>query len=760
MSRSILGNRFRVSRAAFSEDVPIRLNIKKRRENVVYRTLSSNDNINITYVSGPDMTPASNFFVSDRSTSLTQNRIPSSQTATIQVTKTLSLNTDKFLVTDVFTVDTPTAPETPLFYKHTLAHYNSSLSDFSSRTLLSLEFMDYSFKTFKLTEYLLDTDLGVIYNNLENKYDDKTNSYNVSYVKYTIKITSGGATNTYIYHELINNEQVFEAASFDDVDIYGNILSGRKKYIVDQVPGGQYYIITLPSVAQYGYKETPNSRIKILPPDALNNKEPWNVRITNGHFIAALKNTPTSSKNYSYRIAEFDAQTFYPYPPYQTRVEQSAAWIAPTLIGIGKEIVYDATVGLFATIYVRSSDGTLKYVFTNNPDLIDTPYRESIYYTDGIESIDYLKGFIEVSSSLAEDDDITIDYITSEDTYVVTSIDFNPVDNLDALGERVAFYIIPETATTGTLSKSMYYLLIDPLGRIKYSSQAYEGGLLSNPDALTDKMLLEDFWSNGSPRHTFYYDAPSTTSGLQARYNGGTWTWDPSEFSFVDKYSVESVLFKDLIAPVGDRLSNYIDNGHVLILGDIYVGESSAPDSLSYIDVRVQGGGIKDEFNTSALQVQPEVMWYMDQNTAKPYPSVGSFFVEVPRSLLEDYGGAFTLQQVRDVVSRHMAAGGYPIIRTYSIDPVITEIVTTTTTAAITWPSYGLGTNYNVYKSTSSSHGFSLANSSYILDNIIGNSYTITGLSPGTKYYVKISAIDPDGYESFSQIVAAPTASS
>lgn len=705
---------------------------------------------------GQDITPQKNFFIADRSTSLTQNRIPTVTSSTTTTTKTIILNTDKFFVTDVFTTATATVPATPLYFYHSLKYFNDSLSDFANRTLLSVQFMDLNFQPYPLSEYYLETSSGKIYNNLESKYNSRLDVYEVFLVKYTIRKVSGSAVTTEIHHELISNTPVFEQATFDDIDSYGNILAGYKKYIVEEAPGGQYFTITLPALTQYAYRETPNSRIKVLPPDAINNAEPWNVRITNGHFISALKATPTSSVNYKYQIAEFDAQSFFPFPPYQVRLDQAAVWVTPAIITVGKEIVLDEANGLFTTVIVRSADGTLKYAYTNNTSLISTPYRESVYYTDGIESIDYLHGFIEVSDNLLEDDQILVSYYTSEDTYIVTNIDFNPVDNLASLHERVVLYVVPETADTGMLSQSLYYLTVDPLGRIKYSSQAAAGALLSNPDTLTTKMLNEDFLSTGDPKHTFYYDRPSTPSGLDTRLVSGVWTTDPSEFSFVDKYSVESVLFKTLTTPSGVQLSNFIENGRVLLLADIYTGEGSSPDSLTSLDVRVQGGGIKDEFDQAALMIEPEVSWYLDHNSAKPYPSVGAFFAEIPQSILEDYGGAFTYQQVVDIVSRHMKAGGYPVVRSYGIDPVLTAQTSTQTTITINWPSYG-PINYNVYKSTSSTYGFALE--ATVADTTSGNSYTITGLTSGYVYYIKISAIDADGYESFSQTIAVQTAS-
>ena len=119
-----------------------------------------------------------------------------------------------------------------------------------------LEFADYDLTSISLDEYSLDTATGKLYNNIENSYSDSDQSFNVTFVKYTVKETSGSTQTTSVYHELISNEAVYQQASFDDIDEFGYILSGRKKYIIEQLPGLSYYLVTLPTSALYSYKET------------------------------------------------------------------------------------------------------------------------------------------------------------------------------------------------------------------------------------------------------------------------------------------------------------------------------------------------------------------------------------------------------------------------------------------------------------------------------------------------------------------------
>jgi len=305
-----------------SDDVSTRINIKKRRERVVYRTLSNQDNINIAYLIGQEINPSSNLFISDRSTSLTQNRIPSVQDQRILTSSAITANVDKFLVTDIFTEETPTQAEVPLYLVHTLKNFNPDLANFSGKTLLSLEFADYRLKPIRNPAFLFVSSTGEVFNNIENTFNSSTRAFTATYIKYTVRTISGPTQTIDIHHELVDNLPVYNLAEFEDLDEFGNLLPGVKKYIVEEEPGGQRFNISMPTSARYAFKETPESRIKILPPTAIDLESPWTVRVTNGQFITSLKESFSMFATYKYRIAEFNSQLFSPYPPFKFQPEE------------------------------------------------------------------------------------------------------------------------------------------------------------------------------------------------------------------------------------------------------------------------------------------------------------------------------------------------------------------------------------------------------------------------------------------------------
>ncbi len=769
MSVSRLVHQVLVEAVDVSKDVDTCINIKKRQESIRYRTLTSNDNVNLAYVISDSLSPGKNISISDRSSSVVQNRLSKTNKYVQFTGQTFNISTGCFLVTDVFTVDTPTRPATPLFYRHQLLHYNSDLADFSSRELLSYGFTDAYMASKVFTEYLLDTDTGYLYNNIENWYDSATTTFDATFIQYSIRYThpTTGAITVTSYHELVSNSPVFIAASFDDIDEWGNILGGRSVYLTERLPGAVQFQVTMSSTGTYAYRETPESRICVQPPDALDVYSPWYISVTNGEVLSSQYISPTTARTFHYYLPEWDAQLYDPYPPYTRRIQQRAVWLTNSLIKVSTGVVWPTDTNLFVDVVVTSNNHVEKFAYTNNPSKIGTYYNSVVEYTDGILSIDQRNGFIELTDKILDTDIVYVSYFTEHTSYLYTKVDFNPVSNLSILDSRVVIYIVPESAVSGEIDAALFYLLVDRSGVITYCSQAVDGSSL---DPSTQRLLNEDFYSDGTPRHLFYYDATSTSSGLRAT-SGGAYAAYLDEFSFIDKYTTESIVSAYNIANAPELLggistgytellANMAANPKFLVLADITVNESCSTSSVTLLDARVQGGGIKDGLENIAMGENPEVSWYWDIASNLPYPGACSFVVRVPNSLLTEYGGSFTYEQLRPIIEKHMAFGSYPVIRTYGIDPVLTASSTTGSSFTIEWPSYPAATGgFNVYYSTVKDKEFTLATAVPVANATSGNSYTVSGLALSSNYYLYLTAIDSDGYAHNSPVYRVLTLS-
>lgn len=755
MALASSAHKFTVNEVPFQEDSNTRINIKKRRERVVYRSSSNEDNINMSFLVGESIKPTNNLFISDRSTSLVQNRIPGAGEINTQITAKITLNVDQFLATDVFTVPTPTQPKTPLFYIHTLQQFNPTVDNFASKELLSIEFADYTLTPIAVNEYVLDTATGEFYNNLENDYDVATQTTEVTFLQYTVRTTLDGVISIDVYRELVDNSPVYTLAGFDDIDAFGVLINdGRKKYLAEETFGGTQFEITFPAVAEYAYKELPESRLRILQSSAVDATDSWHVQLTNGRFITSLRKTATTFQSYKYEIAEFDSQTFVPFPPYKLLTDERATWITKNLVKVSKNIVNSSGIALYLDIIVLSSTLTTKYAYTTDPGRVGLLYSDStVRYTSGILSLDSANGFIEVSDNLASDDLIYVTYYTEEKQYAFTNVDFNPINNVDILDQRIAVYIAPETIGSADLDRTVHYVVMDPLGRITFSSQAATSATSTDP--ATAKMVAEDFHPDGRPRRRFFYDVESTAEGLSARISGVNSEYI-NELSFVDKYTVDSQLMNLITTASGTTLQNAVDNTRFLVLGEMYVGESMGPQDYEPFDVREQGGGIKTANRADAIKEQAETNWYWDLNARRPYPSTGAFYVEVPQSLHEDWGGKLTREEVKGVVERHMKAGGYGVIKFYGTEPTLTTATPDSGSIDFYWPSYGTGTTYKVYSSKVLDGPWDEETTSDLTDVASGNWYTVSGLISSTKYYVYVEATK-DGEESDGPIVAVTT---
>lgn len=766
MSISSLGHSLTVESVSITADFDTRINVKKRRASLIARTVSDRDTVNLAYVMSETTTPDRNLCVSDRSATLIQNRIPSSIGYTAFNGSGFSIATDSFVVTNEFTTETATQPSLPLFYKHTLKYFNDSLTDFATRELISYSFADADLRAITESEYSIDTTTGTIYHNHENAFNANTGLVDVLFVVYSVRYTSGGSTVTQTFRELLDSQLVFNPATIEDIDEWGTLETTSTAYLVNAIPGSSLYDVILPISGDYAYKEIVNARIRVLPPLAGDLTRPWYVRISNGSFVSSFQTSLTASEVFKYWLPDYNTQSFAPYPPYKHVVEQIGEQVTGTVFSVGTNISNDPSNGLYITVIVEDQDGLSRYAYTTDPALLETSYDAITTYTDGILSVDAAGGFIELANTVLDTQTVYITYFSEAEDLEFVGVDFNPVNNIGIINGRICFYIVPESTRTGTLSKSLYYLEVDNIGRITYCSQAEDGPVI---DPSTQRLLAEDFNADGSPRHDFYYDAPSTASGLRATVSG-IYSGYLDEFSFVDKYTVESVLKPGTfltasgvaggLVASGELISNMVANPQFLPLADVYVGEKASPSTATIMDVRVQGGGIKEDYELTAIQAQPETRFNWDINGAVPYPAAMAFLVEIPKTLLTEYGGNYTIEQIRPIVERHMQLGGYAVIRTYGIDPVLTTCSGQYGKALLEWPSYGSAITYNVYYSRYKDSDFATHNASAIADDPTGNSYTLDGLALLTDYYVYIGAVDSEDREFYGPTYRVKTAAS
>lgn len=166
---------------------------------------------------------------------------------------------------------------------------------------------------------------------------------------------------------------------------------------------------------------------------------------------------------------------------------------------------------------------------------------------------------------------------------------------------------------------------------------------------------------------------------------------------------------------------------------------------LTNIDTRQRGGGLRltSEARTT---VEADQCWDLGFWDGTPYPGAACFLVEVPVEILDGAGGSFKMNEIREVVEKHVALGVYPVIHTYGIDPKITDVTVGDGSVTITWAHSDTDVSYKVFYSISRSGPWTQANAVVQAEAPSGNTYTVTGLENGVMYYFYVvGGKDVDG---------------
>lgn len=643
---------FTLATATKTVSVDTFTNIIRRREDIIFKARTNNSNVNISYFASKPLNSLTSLSIADRSSSLIANRIDAdSSSVTITDTDTYTINTDKFIITDEFTDPNTTIGEVPLYSQHIIdiakvpRVSSTDLTLPATTTLVSVEILDSNFSPIQVGEIKLDTTKGIIYNNLASSYDPTTGEYTVYHVRYTVNISGV----VYDYTDLLSNIDIYKVAGIDDLDLLtGRIIQdGRKVYLIEEV--GNNFTVTLPTVGDYAFKVTSNAKLKIIPPPPVDINNPWSVSITNTQFY-----TTVLSQTLKYSVAEFNNQSWNPNQPIKKSTKEVSTFLAGNLLktNFGK-IQQDNLQDLFVDVLVNDSGGNGLAAFSTDPtkagDIAsnNAPY---LYWTKftrkGIKSIDAAGGFIEIEGyTLKSTYQLISTYYYEEDEYEFSLIDFNPINNPSSLNTKTSIFVDPDTLSSSK-TQTLYYLRSDQSGKV-IDSNWY--GFSTESGILNDSRTL------------YYEKIPdfihSPASGLAL---------------FVGEYTTEG-------------------SGVLLVLGDIEITEEDSPENGTVLDTRVRGGGIIESIVPDAKRLNPETNWYWDLGywDGTPYPGNSSYYIEIPVGVMEGANGIFLSNQVKEIVQRHTAAGVYPVVKAYGIDPTISGVVSGSDTITIKWGSYG-----------------------------------------------------------------------
>lgn len=716
--KAIAGHIFTTKQVTKTWNFDTSLNVQKRREDVIFSTQSSPRFVNLAYVQSQDISSDKNLAINDRSTYLAENR--AAEFVSDQILKSVSsfnIETDKFLVTDVFINGGTTLGSVPLFFQHKVSRVL-----LPGERFVDIQILDSNYNPLTLGTVKRDLDNGIVYSNLENTFDPDTGLYNLYFISYLVHQSNGALER---YTELLNNQPVYRVAEVEDLDEFGNIQTGIKVYII-QEDIGDSFSIKLPVLGDYGVRRLAVSSLRLLEPEVSSPHDPWFISVTNGKFIATVPVTSTTTSVFKYYVAEFAAQGYTPYYPYKLAYETSYRVNKRVIKTLRKNIAINKAEGLYPDVFVYKKDGTLKFALTANPDKIGKPapgtgtlysnvllgdsrvsgigINDSAYPVAG-SSIDTFNGFIVLPAGyeISETDTVVTTYHYEEDRYEMSFLDLNPLSEASWLRNKLVVFVVPEQLGV-TLTKSLYYLVVSEDGQVIDTD--YEG-----------------FDENIDDGTLWYNRDPSTVS----------WA-PPGSVEFLDKYSVEGTPSEHAF----------------LVLGEVYVRGVGSPEALTFSDIRQRGGGIPEDKATELAQINPEVDWYWDIKMwdGLPYPAAATYFVEVPVEILEECGGRFTSKAVREICMRHTAAGVYPIVYSYNnYEPAVTSINYTPSGTYISWTQHADDAIFDIYTSPYENGPWTLV-ASGIANNLAGNQALLS--IPETRYIIVTGRQSIDGHVCFS----------
>lgn len=102
-----------------------------------------------------------------------------------------------------------------------------------------------------------------------------------------------------------------------------------------------------------------------------------------------------------------------------------------------------------------------------------------------------------------------------------------------------------------------------------------------------------------------------------------------------------------------------------LLIAQVQVRENTNKENIVIMDARRPGGGLKESIKDKDIEERlgyTSAFWDIGSFDGLAYYKNGVLIVQVPESVLRDNGGLFTEDEVREIVSKYVSYGVYPII--------------------------------------------------------------------------------------------------
>jgi hypothetical protein len=135
-------------------------------------------------------------------------------------------------------------------------------------------------------------------------------------------------------------------------------------------------------------------------------------------------------------------------------------------------------------------------------------------------------------------------------------------------------------------------------------------------------------------------------------------------------YNIEDEEIGRVVLENKDTLYHQINNAqpaeeHDIYIGSVYIRQNTSLHSTILVDSRTRGGGVIESMKDSLRrELEPESDYYLDIGyyDGEPYQENGVIIIRLDNSLLKEFGGRFTQDDIELKVKRWLGFGVYPII--------------------------------------------------------------------------------------------------
>lgn len=514
-----------------------------------------------------------------------------------------------------------------------------------------------------------------ISDSLRKVYFDFDNYYNPVSKEFKLYFYTAYFDDSTISRGLINPISAVYEATWEDLDSDGNLVEGQAYWTQEQI--GNYYTYTLSESNTYYIKVEDSSFISPLEFNQNLPEDGWFMNFSIGHFT----HVDDSSVLREYKVPEYDTISFYPAEPYVYDSYSPVSLITKKICYCGRRNIAINNSNRPLEIIISDKSGTPIKALTTKSTKNGTKYNSTINWdAESIISYDNKNGLFELAFDLQDNHDIRTSLYYEAKSLVYTDVNLNPIYNDLVYDHFYVFYVIPDQT-----ERAIHHLLVKNDGTIIDTSET------------SKKLNIGNAYN------------PNTYVGLTYKYSQGTTS--PNDW-----YSLYS----------SDNDNDY----KYLILAETYFKETLPPAALESYSITRPAFELSEDalYHNPRLQQSEIVSSYQGLQ----YPRNLTYIVNLSYSLLEEYGGEFTLEEVKEELYRFVAAGKLLV---FEWDEDINTIEFDNDTAnqiTLNWPDLGPDFTYNIYRSESLTDNYTFIANSNVF------AYTDTGLTSGTVYYYYI----------------------